>query len=428
MAFEFKFPDVGEGITEGEIVKWLVKEGDSVKQDQIIAKIETDKAIVDIPSPKAGVILKLGHKEGDTIKVGEVLAVIGEKGETLEETRPAKKLESERKSVSVVGEIPESLEYQPVTRPVQRELQATPTEHSMVLPSVRRLSRELGVDLSTVKGTGIGGRITEEDVRRAKGTGLLEKVGITKPVAVPQVIKKYDMYGYIEHVQLKGIRKATAKKMSQAVHTAAHVTHMDNADVTELAAIREKEKLNAEKEGIKLTYLPYIIKAVIGALKKHPYLNAEMDEEHEEIILKKYYNIGIAVDIEGGLIVPVIKGADKKSTLDLAKELQEVVKKAEERSLDMADLKGGTFTITNVGSLGGIYATPIVNYPEVAILATGKIADRPVVKDGKIVVRKILPLALSFDHRVLDGAEAARFTNDLIALLENPEKIPTEAE
>jgi len=337
-----------------------------------------------------------------------------------------KKPQAERKSVSVVGEIPEGLEYKPVTRPVQIEPRAVPAEHAMALPSVRRLARELGVDLSGIKGTGMAGRITEEDVRRAKGGGILEKMKITKPVTTPQVVKKYDMYGYIEHVQLKGIRKATAKRMSEAVRTAAHVTHMDSADVTDLVGIREREKIDAEKEGIKLTYMPYIIKAVISALKMHPYLNASMDDEHEEIILKKYYNIGVAVDIGDGLIVPVIKGADKKSIMELAKEIFELAKKAEERKLDMADLKGGTFTITNIGALGGIYATPIINHPEAAILATGRIRDMAVVKDGKVVSRKILPLSLSFDHRILDGAEAAMFMNDVIKRLEDPEILLVE--
>ena len=425
MSFEFRFPDVGEGITEGEIVKWLVKEGDPVKQDQVIAKIETDKAIVDIPSPKQGIVLKLSHKEGDTIKVGEVLAVIGERGEGVEEPRPAARAR-ERKSISVVGEIPETLGYAPpIVRPATRQHAVIEGMHAMVLPSVRRLARELGVDLLGIRGTGAGGRLTEEDVRRAKGTALLEKIGITKPSAAPQVIKKYDMYGYIEHVPVKGIRKATAAKMTQSAATTASVTHMDMADVTELASLREREKAEAQKKGIRLTYMPYIIKAIIASLRKHPSLNASMDEEHGEIILKKYYNIGIAVDIEDGLIVPVIKAADQKGIHDLAREIEELVRKAGERSLDMADLKGGTFTITNVGALGGEYATPIINYPESAILATGKIKEKPAVRNGNVVARKMLPLSLTFDHRILDGAEAARFVNDLIAILEDPKLIPS---
>lgn len=410
MVKQFKFPDIGEGITEGEIVKWRVKEGDDVKEDQTLAEIETDKAIVEVPSPYEGTILKLHFKEKDIIKVGEVLATIGEKGETFVEEPEKEKIEVEREPApSVVGEIKE-------TREEIREVLAT--------PKVRKLALEWGVDIKAIIGSGPKGRITEEDIRLAK-----EK----KPVQVKKkpeikVKAKYDFYGFIDHIPLRGVRRATAKRMRESVSTAAHVTHFDEADLTELANIREKMKKKAEEKGIKLTYLPFIVKGVINALKTHPMLNAFLDEENEEIIVKKYYNIGIAVDVPDGLIVPVVKAADQKSLFELAEEIKTLAESAKARTLDMADLKGGTFSITNVGMIGGEAATPIINYPEVAILATLKIADRVRVEEGHIKVKKILPLCLSFDHRVIDGAEAARFMVDLIKFLENPDLLMADPE
>jgi pyruvate dehydrogenase E2 component (dihydrolipoamide acetyltransferase) len=406
MAKQFKFPDIGEGITEGEIVKWKIKEGDKVKEDQILAEVETDKAIVEVPSPYKGTVLKLHFKERDIVHVGETLATIGEKGEKVEEAAPPpeeKREVEERAAPGIVGTIKE-------TREEIREVLAT--------PKVRRLALELGVDIKTVDGTGPQGRITEEDVRFTK-----RKKPPEKKKAEIKVKAKYDFYGTIEHVPLRGVRRATAKRMRESVSKTAHVTHFDQSDVTELAAIREQMKKEAEKRKTKLTYLPFIVRAIIQALKDHPMLNAILDEQEEEIIIKKYYNIGIAVDIPDGLIVPVIKMADQKSLLDLAVEIQQLAEAAKARTLDMADLKGGTFSITNVGMIGGEAATPIINYPEVAILATLRIADRPRVEEGKIKIRKILPLCLSFDHRVIDGAEAARFMNDLIKLLEAPKQL-----
>lgn len=397
---DFKFPDVGEGITEGELIHWRVKEGDTVKEHDVIAEVETDKAIVEIPSPVAGTILKLYHREGDTVKVGETLASIGEVGKEISG------------KTSVVGEIPETEEV--ITEEVSGE------EHKHVVlpttPAVRRLAKDLHVNLGLVKGTGLGNRITEEDVRKAA-----EQKGETKPTTVS---RKYDFYGYIERVPLKGVRKAIAAHMSQAAYTAPHVTHMDEADVTELVKIREKEKLRLQNDGIHLTYLPFIIKAVVHALKDHPFVNASLDDEHEEIILKKYYNIGVAVDTPDGLIVPVIKEADSKSIVDISREIEQLAEKAKERKIDLADLKGGTFTITNIGVIGGIHATPIINYPEAAILATGKIRDEVKLNGhGRLESRKTLPLSLAFDHRILDGAEAARFVNRIKEHLENPSEL-----
>lgn len=286
----------------------------------------------------------------------------------------------------------------------------------MATPKVRRLALQLGVDINTVRGTGPDGRITEQDIQIPAAPAPPRKPAI-------KVRSKYDFYGSLERIPLRGIRRATARKMAESVSTAAHVTHFDEADVTAMGLLREKMKAEASKKGVKLTYLPFVVKALIEALKLHPTLNATLNEEEQEIIVKKYYNIGIAVDVPDGLIVPVIKFADQKSLFDLAEEIRTLAQGAKDRTLDLADLKGGTFSITNVGMLGGEYATPIINYPEVAILATMKIADRARVRDGEIRAVNTLPLCLSFDHRVIDGAEAARFSNDLISFLEAPEKL-----
>jgi pyruvate dehydrogenase E2 component (dihydrolipoamide acetyltransferase) len=417
MPYEFKFPDIGEGLTEGEIVRWLVKEGDEVKEGQPLVEVETDKALAEIPSPRTGVILKILAKEKEIVKVGQVIVVIGEKGEALAAPPPRPK------SVGVVGELEEAPEEAPAA-PVRAET-VKPTlvsEHVLAAPAVRSVAKELGVDIDQVKGTGPEGRVLEKDVRQAAEA----KSKPTEKVKEVRKVKKYDLYGYVDRIPLRGVRRSIAKAMVKSKYTAPHVTAMDEADVTELWKIREKEKKTAEQKGIKLTILPFIIKAVITGLSEHPYLNASLDDENEEIILKKYFNIGIATDTPEGLMVPVVKNAKDKSILQLAEELTQLAEKARNRTIDLADLKGGTFTITNYGALGGIYGTPIINYPEVAILGIGRIREMPVVRDGKIEIRKILYLALSFDHRVVDGAEAARFLNTVIARLEDPDLILLE--
>jgi pyruvate dehydrogenase E2 component (dihydrolipoamide acetyltransferase) len=417
MAFEFKFPDIGEGLTEGEIVRWLIKEGDEIKEGQPLVEVETDKALAEIPSPKTGVILRIMAKEKEIVKVGQVIVVIGEKGEAIAAPPPRPK------SVGVVGELEEAPEEVPAA-PVTAEAVKTAlvSEHVLAAPAVRALAKELGIDIDKVNGSGPEGRVLEKDVRQfveAKGKPVEPEKKITK-------VKKYDLYGYVDRIPLRGVRRSIAKAMVKSKYTAPHVSAMDEADVTELWQIREKEKKVAESKGIKLTILPFIIKAVIAGLTEHPYLNATLDDENEEIILKKYFNIGLATDTSEGLMVPVVKNAKEKSIFELAKELTQLAEKARNRTIDLADLKGGTFTITNYGAVRGIYGTPIINYPEVAILGIGRIQEKPVVRDGKVVVRRILPLALSFDHRVVDGAEAARFLNTVIARLEDPDLILLE--
>lgn len=404
MAKEFRFPDVGEGITEGEVVRWLVKEGDEVGIDRPLAEIETDKAVVEIPSPYAGTVLKLHFKEKDLVKVGQVLVTIGEKGEAAAEAAPL--------PAAAAGAAPTPGPAPAPARP----------GGILATPRVRALARELGLDLGAVPGSGPDGRITEEDVRAAKAAPAAAKAPAVKVKA------KYDLYGNLERIPLRGVRRATARKMRESLDHAAPVTHCDEADAGPLEALRAKMKPEIEAAGAKLTYLPFIVKALVEALKLHPTLNATLDEQEEEIVVKKYYNIGIAVDVPDGLIVPVVKMADQKPLAGLAAEIQALAGAARARTVDLADLKGGTFSVTNVGVIGGDFATPIINYPEVAILAVMRIADRARVVGGAVAVKKIMPLCLTFDHRVVDGAEAARFTRDLVRFLEAPEALPLRGE
>jgi len=420
MPYEFKFPDVGEGIHEGEIVKWFVKEGDRIKADQPLGEIETDKAIVEMPSPKSGKILKLHVAAGGIIHVGETMVTILEEHETdadakkhmeakaREKHEPKKEAKSDVPYTgSVVGFLEEAKDVKPIqtnkkeiTSAIQSSIQAT--------PAVRNLAKQLNINLANLKGTGPEGRVTIEDVQKSGS--------VKKEVAGIKVTRKYDFFGYVERVQLHGIKKIVAQKMTDSIFTAAQLTNMHEADVTELAALREKEKSQYEKEGIKLTFMPYIVKAVALCLKEHPYLNASL--EGEEIILKKYYNIGVAVDTEEGLIVPVVKGAEAKDIKTIAKDIDKLANDARSKRTNLMDLRGGTFSVSNLGSVGVEFFTPIINYPESAILGVGRVTEKPVVRSGKIEARKILPLSLTYDHRIVDGAQAARFVNDLIERLQ----------
>jgi len=410
MAKIFRFPDVGEGITEGEIVRWLVKEGDEVKADQSVAEIETDKAIVEMPSPFAGTVLKLHFKEKDVVKVGATLITIGKKGESPDAIEAAPSPAPGSSATSATTRSSLTTESTGSSETTGLGVQAT--------PKVRKLAQDLGLDLKTVPGTGPQGRITEDDVRAAKDRATTRS-SRTAPKPGPKIKSKYDFYGTLERIPLRGIRRVTAKKMRESVSTAAHVTHIDEADAAALGGLKDKLAPEAAGFGVKLTYLPFIVKALVAALKLHPTLNATLDDEEQEIIVKKYYNIGIAVDVPDGLIVPVVKMAEQKTVFDIAGEIKSLAEAARARTLDMGDLKGGTFSITNIGMIGGEAATPIINYPEVAILATMKIADRVRAVGGAAVIKKTLPLCLSFDHRVIDGAEAARFMNDLKKVLED---------
>lgn len=393
MQFEFKFPDVGEGITEGLLVKWRANEGDSITEDQIIAEIETDKAVVEIPSPKKGKIIKRHFAENDTIRVGEVLVTI----ETAE-TEGTKKTGETKPIPAVVGELKDELEFK--TSPMPHP-PAAPTSTVSVMPHIRELAKELKVDLTMIHGTGPGGRISETDVKRA---------------AQLKNVCDAEKYGPVERVPFAGTRKSIAERLLQTMTSAALVTHFDFADVGELNKLRKQIAASSGK----ISIMPFFVRAVTTALKEFPIINSCLDEVSGEIVYKKYYHIGIAVDTEHGLIVPVVKDADKKSLEEISKILIDLTGRAKNRTIGVDELHGGTFTISNVGMIGGTFATPIMPYPQTAILAIGKIRETAVVKEGKIAVETQAPLSLSFDHRLIDGADAARFTNRLIELLHNP--------
>ncbi len=425
MVKEFIFPDVGEGISEGKLVKWNIKPGDKVEEDQIIGEIETDKAIVEMPSPYEGIIKELKVPVGGTIHVGEVLVVYEGDGEVELEKPVEKKV---KESVGIVGDVSTKASGV-LPAGLQGRKSSAPSDHIKAAPAARKLAKELKVELSAIKGSGPAGAITIKDVKAASPE---EKEPETKTEAeAPEeektekkirVVRKYDMYGYVKRVPLSMIRKTIAKTMSKSWKEIPHVTHMDEADVTELVEVRKTEKEIAAEQGIHLTYLPFIMKAMMGALKKYPDFNASYDEENEELIIKEYYNIGFAVDTEAGLMVPVLKRSEQKTLMTLAKEMQDLAEAARSRKINIMDMQGGSITITNIGSLGGLYATPIIRPPEVAILGLGKIYDKMVPgKDGKPEVRKVMPISLSFDHRVLDGANAARFVSEIIRHLADPD-------
>jgi pyruvate dehydrogenase E2 component (dihydrolipoamide acetyltransferase) len=416
MPKEFRFPDVGEGIAEGELIRWLVNEGDTVVEHQPLVEIETDKAVVTLPTPFAGTVLKLQGKPGEIIPVGTVLAVIDESG-----AKPAAAAPPPRRDKgSVVGQLEEAPEEAPrpapQTKPLTGRAVQTPSAPT-AMPAVRARAKGLGVDLSRIKGTGPGGRVTMEDLERAGGPAAP-----TAAVKAPTVTAT----GPVEEVPLRGIRRSSARHVAESASHVAAVSIFDDADVTQLEEVRQKERKVAEAGGFKLTYLPFIIKATIAGLKEFPYLNASLDDARDVILIKKYYHMGIAIDTPDGLMVYVIQDADRKSILELAGQMHQLGEKAAQRKIELSELKGSTITITNFGVIGGNYGTPIINYPEVAILGLGKIADRPVVRNGQIVIRRMLPLSLTFDHRVIHGAEAARFLNSVIQRLEDPDRMLIE--
>jgi pyruvate dehydrogenase E2 component (dihydrolipoamide acetyltransferase) len=435
MPYEFKFPDVGEGIHEGTIVKWFVKEGDKVKADEPLGEVETDKAVVEMPSPKSGKILKLHVAAGGIIHVGEDMVTILEDHETDAdakkhlEAKKSDKKEDVPYTGSVVGFVEEAKEVSPIYGAQQSKAPAasggggsvggTPSPTVQATPAVRNMAKQLNVDLSSVKGSGPGGRITIEDVQKVSGSAPKQAAqAAAAPSESPgfKKVRKYDFFGYVDREPLKGVKKITANKMSESIFTAAQLTNMHEADVTDLWALREKEKKAYEKEGLKLTLMPYIVKAVAASLMSHKYLNASL--EGEEIIFKKYYNMGVAVDSGEGLFVPVVKGAQAKDIKTIANDIQKMAKDVQTRKVNMMDLKGGTFTISNLGSVGVKFFTPIINYPESAILGVGRMEDKPIARNGKVEVRKIMPLSLTYDHRVVDGADAARFAIELVGRLE----------
>lgn len=429
MKHAFKLPDVGEGIAEAEIVEYLVQKGDTVKADQPVVKIETDKAVVDLPAPVTGVVVEIPFKPGDSVRVGETLLVIETEAEEAKEAE--KPIEAEKKKEEKPLKEEEKKPPKKEEPPAKEVAERVSSERVLATPHTRKVARELKVDITTVKGSGPHGRITDEDVRKAaeekeKPAAAPERVAPPKAPTAAAVQAPatagfdFEKYGPTRREPLKGIRKRTAEVMVRSVSTIPHVTHFDEADVTDLMAVVKQEKPLAESRGIKLTVLSFLVKAAATGLKKYPQLNCSLDEETGEIVYKDYYHIGFATDTESGLMVPVIRDVDRKSVLQIAGELQELSKKARERSIELDDMRGGTFTITNVGAIGGMWATPIIVHPQVAILCPSMAKPRPVAREGEVVIRTMMPLTLSFDHRVLDGADAARYTSFVISLLEDP--------
>jgi len=521
------FTDVGEGIHEGKLVKWIVKEGDAIKEDQPLCEIETDKAVVEIPSSKTGTILRLHGQVGQVMHVGDKLVTVGKQGEQVPEEKeaagpsnlqapttasvPSSAAESKppaftstsiASGVSPASSVSSSPKATPAVRKLAQQLGVDigkvigsgpngaitdsdvqnaktkvspaavaagvpvlpskgspgPATHPALIkatPSVRKLAFELGVDLGCVQGSGEGGRITGEDVRNAKSL-IVQSAGASSPLLAPSsqsigASSSLSVPARRIHVVSRpggteirkpftAIRRTISERLSWSASLPT-VTHVDEADVTELWKIREKEKVQADEQGVKLTLLPFVVKAVVKALVEFPDFNAALDEEKGEVVLKKYYDVGIAVDTSAGLMVPVLKDADKRSVFDIAKEIQILSIKAREHSLKQNELSGSTFTITNIGSAGGIYATPLINPPEAAILGVMRMQTRPAfapqtpekavkgnpAKPAKsslaVEARQFLPLCLTFDHRLNDGAAAALFVAEIRKHLENPESL-----
>ncbi|AUV83716.1 branched-chain alpha-keto acid dehydrogenase subunit E2 [Salinigranum rubrum] len=543
MIEEFRLPDVGEGVAEGELVEWHVEPGDEVVEDQVVAEVETDKALVEVPSPYNGTVAELLAEEGEIVPVGDVIItfeVPGEDEQAGETAEPEPAAEPRPESEAEPEPEPEPASETETDAAADAEEHA-PDARVFAPPSVRRLARELGVDLATVDGSGPGGRITEGDVRataegaaeasedeesapaavsfggrsatsggdagdgQAVETGDATPAGRSRTLAAPATRKLAEEEGLDiddvptdeeregeafvtpdhvrayadaqraaqeadaaavsaagegaaatetgageteasdaeaaasadaaaapeaapgassgdedERVPYRGVRRAIGEQMQRSKYTAPHVSHHDTAVVDDLVALRAELKPHAEERGVSLTYMPFVMAAVVKALKEFPVLNAMLDEEAEEIVYRKEYHLGVAVATEAGLMVPVVRDVDRKGGVELASELGGLVERARERKITREEMQGSTFTLTNFGAIGGEYATPIINYPEVAILGLGAIEQRPVVENGEVVARHTLPLSLSIDHRVVDGADAGRFTNRVIELLENP--------
>ncbi|WP_336786517.1 dihydrolipoamide acetyltransferase family protein [Paenibacillus sp. MMO-177] len=426
--FEYKFPELGEGLHEGEIVKVHIKVGDKVTDDDIIMEVQNDKAVVEVPCPVNGTVLEVRMKDGQVCHVGEVVAIIDAEGDLPEQDTPA--AEAPAAAAPAPAAAPAAPAATPAAAPAA-PAEAPKATGGLVLatPSVRKFAREQGVDLTTVTGTGKNGRITREDVTSGGGAAPAAAAPATEaaapaaaeaPAAKPAAAA-VDAYRPEERVPFKGIRKAIANAMVKSVYTAPHVTIMDEVDVTELVALRAKYKPYAEKKGSKLTYLPFIVKALVAACRQFPIMNATLDEASQEIVYKKYYNIGIATDTDNGLIVPVIEDADRKNIFMVADKIRDLAAKGREGKLTAAELKGSTISISNIGSAGGMFFTPVINFPEVAILGTGRISEKPVVRNGEIVAAPVMALSLSFDHRLIDGATAQNFMNYIKQLLGQPE-------
>lgn len=425
---DFKLPELGENIEEADIVSVLVKPGDDVAKDQALIEIETDKATIEVPSSHSGKIKEVLVKTGEKAKVGQVIVKI-ETGEPV--TNEISEQKETRKETKPSEEIPP--EVSPKDTPLKGERETKPEEFdnqppilkgaAPAAPSVRRLARELGVDINSVPGSGPAGRISMDDVKnyvKKLNEGRMEGIS---PGIKKEPLPDFSVYGNVRKEKMSKIRKVTATHLSYAWSSIPHVTQFDKADITELEKIRKELNPEVEEAGGKLTVTSILLKVCTEALKRFPQFNSSIDMENMEIIYKDYYNIGIAVDTEHGLIVPVIRDADKKNLKQLSVELTNLAVKARNRKVSPDELQGGNFSITNLGGIGGTSFTPIVNSPEVAILGVSRSSYEPVLKDGRFVPRLMLPLSLSYDHRIIDGADAAKFLRWVCEALEQPIKI-----
>ena len=425
---EFKLPELGENIESADITKVLVTVGDKVEVDQILIEIETDKATVEVPAEFSGVVKEVKVKAGDNAKVGDVILIV-ETGDTsvapetpkVEEKPVVKKIEAE-KADEVVTQTSSSPKPQESVKDVPIK-KSFPTKIAPAAPTVRRFAREIGVDINEVNGNGPGGRISIADVKKfAKSINeKLRSGGGGMPIGIKRVsLPDFSKWGTVRKESMNNIRKKTAEHLSYAWATIPHVTQFDKADITELEKIRKQFAKQAEAAGGKLTVTAILLKIMASALKKFPQFNASVDMDNKEVIYKDYFNVGIAVDTENGLIVPVVKDVDKKNIIQLAVELSEISVKARNKKVTIEDMQGGCITISNLGGIGGTAFTPIVNSPEVAILGVSRGSYEQVYKDGDFVPRMMLPLSLSYDHRIIDGADAARFIRWVSTAIEQP--------
>ncbi len=457
-----QLPEIGEGVHEGELVKWLVKVGDKIEQDQTIAEMMTDKATVEVPSPIAGVVKEVKFKEGEVITVGNILIVLDVDGAGATASAGTSSGVAADSSLGLSagasknGALPSpaasSASAKPGSAPAANsaafaasssrppETAAKPSSSSahsstpgldvfppaassnvLATPATRRLAREIGVDVNQLNGSGLAGRVTRDDVMGARGAGA---VSAGQPAYQAPAIPRPGYQGPTgaaeERVALRGIRKKIAENMQMAKHIIPHFTLMDEANVTALVKLREELKATSEKTGVKITYMPFIFKALIATVREFPMFNATIDDAAAEIVYKKYFNIGFAADTPNGLLVPVVKNADQKTLVQVAKDISDLGKKARDGKLALDEMKGATFTVTNIGSVGGTYATPVINHPEVFIFGMYKIQDKPVPKAGGFEFIKTMNFTVTCDHRLIDGAVAARFLKAFIERIENP--------
>ncbi len=446
MAYEFRLPDIGEGIHEGEIVKWFVAKGDKINEDDILLEIQNDKAVVEIPSPVTGTVEEILVSEGTVSIVGDILIRLdapGYENVAYEGDEHQAETEAQVQATAEAGQPIEKEQASKESAPavtVQAQADVDPNRRIIAMPSVRKFAREQGIDIRQVAGQGKNGRVLKEDIVSFQNGGQAQVEASAETITAQDVQTESVTQEsvaqapvYLEgdfpetREKMSGIRKAIAKAMVHSKQTAPHVTLLDEVDVTELVAHRKKFKDIAAERDIKLTYLPYVVKALVSTLREFPALNTSLDDATQEIVQKHYYNIGIAADTDRGLLVPVIKHADRKSVFAISDEINSLAVKARDGKLSPAEMKGASCSITNIGSAGGQWFTPIINHPEVAILGIGRIAEKPVVKNGEIVAAPMLALSLVFDHRVIDGATGQQALNHLKKLLGNPELLLMEA-